>query len=73
MDFSNPAITGFIGVIVGGVMTMAKDFLLVWRKESKAEKYLCIRFISEVEKLAAGCEQVARDDGEEDHEGYSHT
>ena len=72
MDFSNPAVTGFAGVIVGGVMTIAKDYLLAKRKESKAEKYLCILVISELERFATGCEEVARDDGEEDQDGCNY-
>ena len=72
MDFfSNAAATGFIGVIVGATMTIGKDYFLTLRKEAKAEKYLCIRVVSELERFAAGCVDVVGDDGEENPNGYT--
>jgi hypothetical protein len=63
------AIFGLIGVVVGAILTTAKDWWFDYRRQSKDLQFLSIHVICMLEKFVANCIEVTQDDGLEDH-GY---
>lgn len=57
------AIIGFLGVIVGAVMTATKDIWLEWRKKEQDAKFLAIRVVSAFDRFVRECTEVVGDDG----------
>lgn len=57
------ALIGLVGVIVGALMTAAKDIWVEWRSRRKNAEYLAIRVVSMLDRFVEGCAGVAGDDG----------
>ncbi len=68
------AIIGLIGVLLGGLLTVAKDWWLQRRTNQKDAEYLSIQVSCALEKYAARCAEVVADDGlcegRPDEDGY---
>ncbi|MFG1265083.1 hypothetical protein [Xanthobacter aminoxidans] len=56
---------GLIGVIVGSVLTTAKDVFLDRRNQTRLATYAAIRIVCVMDLFAAGCLDVANDCGED--------
>lgn len=57
------ALIGLVGVIVGALMTAAKDIWVERRSRRKNAEYLAIRVVSMLDRFVEGCTGVAGDDG----------
>ncbi len=57
------AIFGLIGVIVGALLTIAKDLWFDHRKRQKDITYLATHVVCIFDRFVAGCISVTRDDG----------
>ncbi len=57
------AIFGLIGVIVGSVLTIAKDSFAAWRRRRQEGSYSAIRLICILHEYADHCIDVVQDDG----------
>lgn len=57
------AIIGLVGVIVGSVITIAKDSWGTWRERRREGSYAAIRLICILEEYADKCIDVVYDDG----------
>jgi hypothetical protein len=57
------AIIGLVGVIVGSVVTIAKDSWGTWRERRREGSYSAIRLICIMEECADKCIDVVYDDG----------
>ena len=66
------AIFGLVGVVIGGLLTVAKEWWFQNRKSRKDAEYLSIQVSCELERYAAHCADVVGDDGEArpDDNGY---
>jgi hypothetical protein len=58
-------IIGLVGVVVGSILTLAKDLLNLHLNRKERAKYLAIRVTFLLEKYIDECIEVARDDGRE--------
>ena len=69
------AIFGLVGVVVGGLLTVAKEWWFQNRKSRKDSEYLSIQVSCELERYVARCADVVGDDGlcegRPDENGYS--
>lgn len=69
------AVFGLIGVVLGVLLTVAKEFWFQSRKNKKDAEYLAIQIACMLERYVIGCAEVARDDGlyhgQPDSDGYS--
>ena len=63
------AISGFVGVVVGAGLTYLKEAQIQRSKTKKEREYLAILVSSELDRFAAGCADVAGDDGVPDAQG----
>lgn len=63
------ALIGLLGVIVGGIIAVAKDVFLVRRRESKDMQYLCVQVVSALERFSEGCVDVVQDHGVDHPDG----
>jgi hypothetical protein len=66
-----PAVFGLVGVILGGLLTVARDWWFQWRRERKDVQYLVVQVVGHLDRFVAGCARVAADSGEPDAQGYS--
>lgn len=57
------AIFGLIGVVIGGLLTVAKEWWFQNRKSRKDAEYLSIQVSGELERYVASCADVVGDDG----------
>jgi hypothetical protein len=57
------AIFGLVGVLLGGGLTIFKDWWIAIRKEKKEAEYLSIRVSCALEAFLARCAEVVGDDG----------
>jgi len=57
------AIFGLIGVVVGALLTTAKDWWFEYRHRRKNLEYLSIRVLSIFDHFVTSCIEVCRDDG----------
>ena len=57
------ALIGFVGVVVGALMTAARDLWADWRSRRKNAEYLAIRIVSLLDRFIEGCTEVVSDDG----------
>lgn len=57
------ALIGFVGVVVGALMTAARDLWADWRSRRKNAEYLAIRIVSLLDRFIEGCAEVVSDDG----------
>lgn len=57
------AIFGLVGVIVGGLLTIAKDGVTSWRRRKEEGSYSAIRLICILNEYADHCVDVVQDDG----------
>jgi hypothetical protein len=57
------AIFGLIGVVVGALLTTAKDWWFEYRRRRKNLEYLSIRVVSIFDHFVAVCIEACRDDG----------
>lgn len=57
------AVSGLIGVVVGAIITGAKDELVRWRTRRNHGEYLAIRVVSILDRYVEGCIEVVNDDG----------
>lgn len=64
------AISGLIGVVVGSVLTVSKEWWFQRKKERKDVEYLAIQVSCRLERYVAGCSEVVGDDGRPDQDGY---
>lgn len=68
------AIFGFVGVVIGGLLTVAKEWWFQHRKTRKDAEYLSIQVSCELERYVARCAEVIGDDGlcqgQPDENGY---
>lgn len=69
------AIFGLLGVLLGAVLTVAKEWWFQRRKDRKDADYLAIQVVSQLERYVRGCAAVVGDDGlvegRPDENGYS--
>ncbi len=54
---------GLIGVVLGVVLTVAKEWWFQNRKNKKNAEYLAIQIISMLDRFVSGCAAVVSDDG----------
>jgi|SynMetStandDraft_2_1070026.scaffolds.fasta_scaffold01794_5 hypothetical protein len=59
------AIFGMIGVALGVILTMLKEWWLQSRKSKKEAEYLAIQIISLLDRYIVSCAAVVGDDGHE--------
>ncbi|MDF3125560.1 hypothetical protein [Rheinheimera sp. 1928-s] len=68
------AIYGLIGVVLGFLLTVFKDFVIQRRKNQKDIEYLCIHVIFMLDRFVSSCSEVVGDDGlchgQPDADGY---
>jgi len=68
------AIFGLVGVALGALLTVVKEWWFQIRKNQKDAEYLAIRVSCELERYVARCAQVVGDDGldhgQTDEHGY---
>ena len=57
------AIFGLVGVVIGGLLTVAKEWWFHNRKNRKDSEYLAIQVSCELEWYVARCSDVVQDDG----------
>jgi hypothetical protein len=57
------AIIGFIGVIIGALTTVFKDYYFQKKKDEKDAKYLAALLSFELDRYASACADVVGDDG----------
>lgn len=57
------AIFGLVGVVIGALLTVAKEWWFQRRKTLKDIEYLSIQVTCELERFASSCTDVASDDG----------
>lgn len=57
------AIFGLIGVVVGSLLSGAKEWWFLTRVDRKADEYLCIRVATQLERFVDRCAEVVGDDG----------
>ena len=57
------AIFGLVGVILGSVLTIAKDSFAAWRQRKQEGSYSAIRLICILHEYADHCIDVVQDDG----------
>jgi hypothetical protein len=57
------AIFGLLGVLLGAVLTVAKEWWFQRRKEQKEADYLAIQVVCQLERYVGGCAAVVADDG----------
>ncbi|MGC5887036.1 hypothetical protein [Ralstonia pseudosolanacearum] len=57
------AIFGLLGVVVGAILTIAKDWLFLHKKNSKDREYLAIQVSCLLDQYVTGCSDVVGDDG----------
>jgi hypothetical protein len=69
------AIFGLVGVALGALLTVLREWWFQNRKNKKDAEYLAILMSCELERYAAGCAAVVGDDGlyegQPDEKGYS--
>ena len=69
------AVFGLLGVLLGGVLTVAKEWWLQWRKDKRDADYLAIQVVCLLERYVNECAAVVGDDGlcegQADKDGYS--
>lgn len=68
------AIFGLLGVVLGVILTVLKEWWLQSRKNKKEAEYLAIQIISMLDRFTSACESVVGDDGlchgQTDSDGY---
>lgn len=68
------AIFGLVGVVIGGLLTVAKEWWFHSRKNRKDAEYLSIQVSCELERYVARCAEVVGDNGlcqgQPDEKGY---
>ncbi len=68
------AIFGLVGVVIGGLLTVAKEWWFQNRKSRKDAEYLSIQASCELERYVARCAEVVADnglcEGRPDENGY---
>lgn len=57
------AVIGLVGVIIGSVITIAKETWTTWREHRRIGSYSAIRLICILEEYADKCIEVVQDDG----------
>ena len=57
------AFFALLSVVVGGLMTIAKDWWFEHKKNKKNLEYLSIQIITELDKFINECYDVVMDDG----------
>ena len=57
------AIIGFVGVIVGGGLTIAKDVAAHWFGRRRAARFAAVRIICVLDQYVEKCVEVVYDDG----------
>jgi hypothetical protein len=57
------AVFGLLGVVIGSLLTVAKEWWFQNRKSRKDAEYLSIQVSCELERYAARCAEVVADDG----------
>jgi len=66
---------GLIGVALGFILTVVKDWLIQHYRKQKDIEYLCIHTTCMLDRFVAGCSDVVGDDGlsygQPDKDGYS--
>ena len=69
-----PAISGLFGVLLGGSLTIAKDWFLSRAAQKKNRNYLSVIVTCALDRFIAGCAEIAADDGlddgQRDSDGY---
>jgi len=69
------AIFGLVGVVIGGLLTVAKEWWFQKLKTRKDSEYLSIQVFCQLERYVACCAEVVADDGlcdgQPDKNGYS--
>ncbi|KHS45834.1 hypothetical protein [Novosphingobium subterraneum] len=59
----NDAVIGFVGVLVGVVATIGKDFVAYWIGRRNSGRYAAVRIVCILDQFAEKCVDVAGDDG----------
>ena len=57
------AIYGLVGIFIGAILAMAREFFADWIKRKKNAKYLAIRVSCILDRFIYGCVEVVQDDG----------
>ena len=69
------AIFGLLGVALGAILTVFKEWWFQRRKDQKDAEYLCIQVSCALERYVAHCADIVEDDGlyrgQADENGYS--
>ena len=58
-----PAYIGLLGVFVGALLTLTKDWLFEWRKQLKNAEFLSIHIVCMLDSYVSECVAVVHDDG----------
>lgn len=71
------AIFGLVGVILGAVLTVAREWWSQRVKDSKDAAFLAVQVVGQLDRFVAGCASVVSDDGlsegRPDEQGYRRT
>lgn len=67
------AIFGLLGVVVGAILTVAKEWWFQRRRDQKDAEYLAVLVVFHLERFANGCAAVVGDDGLPDKDGFNTT
>lgn len=59
----NDAVIGFIGVVVGAILSGGKDFIAAKLARKQNAEYLAIRAVVAMDQFIEGCASVVGDDG----------
>lgn len=57
------AIYGLVGIFMGAILAMAREFFADWIKRKKNARYLAIRVSCILDRFIYGCVEVVQDDG----------
>jgi hypothetical protein len=57
------AIFGLVGVVIGGLLNIAKDWWIEGQNKAKNAEYLSIQIACALERYAFNCAEVVQDDG----------
>ena len=64
------AAIGFVGVIVGALITWLQTILSEWKKRKETRNYMAILIVFLLDRFIQGCVDVVSDNGRPDGDGY---
>jgi hypothetical protein len=63
------AVIGFVGVIVGALITWLRDFYAEYKKRKESRSYIAILIVFVLDRFVEGCVEVVSDNGVPNQEG----